>query len=168
METSNEQNERILNYSDDFFTETEQRRIAEYCLSAKYSYGEKDNSNTPVTGMTHNIPESELVYKLIAKTLYDRVEFIRDLKLYRMYVNCFAPSEEPYFHTDGQGFTFLYYPIQRIHNLDDGGETFFVVDGDLMGIMPISNRMVIFDAGIMHKATSYRNDHRFTIAIKYH
>ena len=84
-----------------------------------------------------------------------------------MYVNCFAPTETPYFHTDGVGYTFLYYPDPAIHELDEGGETQFVVDGNIMGIMPISNRMSIFDGTIKHRATSFRTKHRFTVAIKY-
>ena len=32
----------------------------------------------------------------------------------------------------------------------------FFVENDLMGILPISNRMVVFDATILHKATSFR------------
>ena len=164
MET---QEERIINYSDNFFTQKEQEIIFNYCRSANYTYGERDNPNTMVTGMIHNIPNTEFVYKLISKTLYDRVEFIRDMKLYRMYVNCFAPTETPYFHTDGVGYTFLYYPDTAIHELDEGGETQFVVDGNIMGIMPISNRMSIFDGTIKHRATSFRTKHRFTVAIKY-
>lgn len=161
------QEEKLINYSDNFFTQKEQHIIYEYCLSAKYSYGERDNDNGPVTGMTHNIPETEFIYKLIAKTLYDRVEFIRDMNLYRMYINCFSPSELPDFHTDGQGYTFLYYPDPQIHELNEGGETQFIVDGNIMGVMPISNRMVIFDGTIIHRATPFRSSHRFTVAIKY-
>lgn len=161
------QEERIINYSDDFFTQKEQEIIFNYCKSAKYTYGERDNDNTMVTGMVHNIPNTEFVYKLISKTLYDRVEFIRDMKLYRMYVNCFAPMEMPYFHTDGDGYTFLYYPDPAIFELDEGGETQFVVEGNIMGVMPISNRMTIFDGTIEHRATPFRTKHRFTVAIKY-
>jgi hypothetical protein len=161
-------NEKIISYNDDFFTKTEQKIIHDYCLNAGYHYGEIDGPADPISGMTHEIPENEFVYKLLKKTLYDRVDFIRDLNLYRMYVNCFAPSETPNFHIDGlTGYTFLYYPIMREHEVNDGGETIFFVENDLMGILPISNRMVVFDATILHKATSFRNDYRFTVAIKY-
>ena len=110
MET---QEERIINYSDNFFTQKEQEIIFNYCRSANYTYGERDNPNTMITGMVHDIPNTEFVFKLISKTLYDRVEFIRDMKLYRMYINCFAPSEQAKFHTDGEGYTVLYYPMME-------------------------------------------------------
>jgi hypothetical protein len=162
------QQETILNYSDNFFTESEAEKIYGYCLNAKYIYGETDNGDgSPVTGMTHNIPEDQYIYKFIAKTIYDRVEFIRDMKLYRMYINCFAPNENPYFHVDGEGYTFLYYSDNEVFDLNEGGETQFLVDNDLMGVLPVPNRMVIFDGTIKHRATTYRSRHRFTIAIKY-
>jgi len=163
-----ENNQNIeINYSDNFFTETEQRVIYEYCLSAPYQYGETDNGDHRITGMTHNVPETEFIYKLIAKTLYDRVEFIRNMRLYRMYINCFAPSEQPNFHIDGEGCTFLYFPFLEQPNLDEGGETQFFIEDNIYGIRPIPNRMIIFDGMIQHRATAFRSQHRFSLAIKY-
>jgi len=84
-----------------------------------------------------------------------------------MYVNCFVPCERPYFHTDGdEGVTFLYYPNMK-WDKDDGGETQFLMNDDLYGVLPIPNRMVVFSANLLHRATTFRNDHRFTVAIKY-
>ena len=78
-----------------FLLKTEQKIIHDYCLNANITMVKLMVLISNLTGMTHNIPENEFVYKLLKKTLYDRVEFIRDLNLYRMYVNCFAPSETP-------------------------------------------------------------------------
>ena len=50
---------------------------------------------------------------------------------------------------------------------DDGGETQFLMNDELYGILPIPNRMVVFSANLLHRATTFRNDHRFTVAIKY-
>ena len=72
--------------------------------------------------MVHDIPETEFVFQLFAKTIYDRAEFTQDMKLYRMYINHFAPSEQGYFHLDGEGYTFLYYPMMEEYDLDEGGE----------------------------------------------
>ena len=46
-------------------------------------------------------------------------------------------------------------------------ETQFYIDGEIRGVVPISNRMVYFDANILHRATTFRDRHRFTVAIKY-
>ena len=78
----------------------------------------------------------------------------------------FAPSETPYFHTDGEGITFLYYPNLE-WNLQDGGETQFYVDGNILGVPPAPNRLVMFDGEIVHRASSFRDRYRFTVAIKY-
>ena len=43
----------------------------------------------------------------------------------------------------------------------------FYINNDIYGITPVPNRMVVFDANIQHRATTFRNDHRFTVAIKY-
>jgi len=156
-----------INFSDEFFTDTERQVIYKYCVNADYHYGESDNLDYNITGMIHDIPETEFVYKMISKTLYDRVEFIRDMYLYRMYVNCFAPSENANFHQDGNGYTFLYYPSPEEMDLDEGGETQFLVEDNIYGIRPIPNRMVVFDGMIKHRATPFRSKHRFTVAIKY-
>ena len=156
-----------LNYIDQFFSEQEHQIIHDYCLNAEYSYGERDDANLPITGMVHNIPETEFVYKLIKKRLNDSAQQVQGKKLYRMYVNCFVPGEQPYFHTDGdEGVTFIYYPNMK-WDKDDGGETQFLMKDDLYGVLPIPNRMVVFSANLLHRATSFRNDHRFTVAIKY-
>ena len=156
-----------INYDDKFFSDREHEIIYDYCMNAEYSYGESDNKGLPVTGMIHNIPETEFVYKIMKKTIYDRHEKVQQMKLYRMYVNCFAPNENPYFHTDGdKGLTFLYYPNMN-WDLQEGGETQFYINNDIYGITPVPNRMVVFDANIQHRATTFRNDHRFTVAIKY-
>ena len=84
-----------------------------------------------------------------------------------MYVNCFAPSENPYFHTDGDdGVTFLYYVNDR-WELNDGGETQIIVNDEIKGILPLPNRIVGFDASLLHRATSFRFKHRFTLAAKF-
>jgi len=33
--------------------------------------------------------------------------------------------------------------------------------------VPLPNRLMMFDARLLHRATSFRDRHRFTIAVKY-
>ena len=93
----------------------------------------------------------------------------KNLELYRMYINCFAPCEVPYWHDDGPPncITFLYYPHTDKWDMNELGETQFYMDDMIYGIPPIPNRMIMFNAHIKHRATSYRTQHRFTVAIKY-
>lgn len=154
--------------SDNVFSQKNQDLILNYCEDCSYTYGETDDGKNPPTGMVHNIPKNEKVYELFAEQIAISVPETQNMHLYRMYVNCFAPSENPYFHTDWEegGVTFLYYPTEK-WNYNDGGETQFVVDGEIYGVVPLPNRLVYFDANILHRATAFRDKHRFTIAVKY-
>ena len=158
----------MIEVFDKFLTQDQQDGVIEYCKDCEYSYGEQDNGDTPPTGMPHNIPEDEIIYKLFASRILKAVPDLKKLNLYRMYINCFAPSENPYFHTDGDdGYTFLYYPQTEEWDKNDGGETQFYMDGNIYGITPESNRLVMFDASLVHRATAFRDKYRFTVAIKY-
>lgn len=155
----------MIEIVDRFLSKEEFDYILNYCENASYTYGEVDSYGLPPTGMVHQISEVEETYKIFkSKT----EKLVSGIELYRMYINCFAPSENPYFHTDGDpgDITFLYYPTPR-WELNDGGETQFLVDNEIYGVTPVPNRMVYFDASVLHRATAFRNKHRFTVAIKY-
>jgi len=130
---------------------------------APYWAGAKDNKHTIPTGMVSNVKlDSEPVQWFKDKLNFD------NLKVCEAYINCFAPGENPYFHIDRKdGITVLYYLNNEEWNKDDGGETQFLVDGEIRGILPVPNRIVYFDANIQHRATSFRKSHRFTFALKY-
>ena len=133
-----------------------------YLNRKRQSDGSIDEKGKPIEKKTRTVR-----IFLIKKRLKDSAEQVQNKKLYRMYVNCFVPCERPYFHTDGdEGVTFLYYPNMK-WDKDDGGETQFLMNDDLYGVLPIPNRMVVFSANLLHRATTFRNDHRFTVAIKY-
>lgn len=152
---------------DDFFSSQEHDKILKYCKTCEYHYGERDNDENPPTGMTHDIPEKEEIYSLIRKKIESTIPLINQMEFDGMYINCFAASENPYFHIDGEDvITFIYYP-QKEWSLDDGGETQFYIENNIYGIVPKPNRIVMFDGAIVHRATSFRDIHRFTIAIKY-
>ena len=159
----------LVRVSDNYFTNRQHRFILTYCENCSYTYGEVDNSDTPPTGLIHNIPETEEIYPMIEKRISESMGVdAKKYNLYRMYINCFAPREIAYFHTDGDegDLTFLYYPNME-WKLDDGGETQIYETDMFTGVPPIPNRMVMFDASLLHRATSFRDRHRFTIAIKY-
>ena len=158
-----------IRVSDNYFTERQHNFILKYCEDCSYNYGEVDNNDTPPTGLIHEIPPSEEIYPLIERRIEKSMgPDASKYQLYRMYVNCFAPGENPYFHTDGPegDLTFLYYPNINWHP-NEGGETQIDETDMITGVPPIPNRMVMFDASLLHRATSFRSTHRFTIAIKY-
>lgn len=157
----------MINIFDNFFPEETAVSVNEYCKKSLYKYGEVDKTGSPPVGMICKLFETDEFYNYFNDTIKEKVDLARKLNLYRMYINCFSPGEKPYFHVDNcSGITCLYY-TNLTWNEDDGGETQFLINGEIYGILPIPNRLVCFDATLLHKATSFRNDYRFTIAAKY-
>jgi hypothetical protein len=158
----------MIKLIDNFFEEKIHYDIWDYCNSVSYRLGEKDRDNTSPIGGVFEIRKDNNLFSFLDKSLKYRFNELRDLDCYRSYINFFSPNENPYFHYDNdKGYTCLFYPNLN-YELDEGGETQFLVDSKIEGILPIPNRMVLFDANLHHKATSYRTKHRFTIAIKYY
>ena len=152
---------------DNFLEEKDVEFVLKYCFTSSYTYGETDDGTTPPTGMIHNINSDESIYNLLESKIRDACDSVKGMDLYRMYINCFAPSENPYFHVDGDGLTFLYYITNHVWGPNDGGETQFLIDNEIKGVLPISNRLVGFDGNILHRATPFRDKHRFTLAAKF-
>lgn len=154
---------------DNFLSEEYNETVLKYCLETKYSYGERDvhDPDAAVSGMIRNLTKYEDPYNIISKRIVEVFPDIKDLELNRMYINCFAPNENTYFHIDGCKYTFIYYP-QKDWNLAEGGETQFYVNETIIGSPPKPNRMIMFSGkSLIHRAVSFRNKHRFTISIKY-
>ena len=158
--------DNIINVEDNFLTVDEHESVLYYCLGSKYGYGEWDRPELPPTGMVADIEEHEDIYKFFKEKTEP---FVPGLELDRMYINAFAPSENPYFHTDSgvhTDITCLYY-VNDTWSLDDGGATEFYIDGNFVGVAPIPNRLLYFSADIPHRATTLRKHYRFTLALKY-
>ena len=168
--------EKKLELIDNFFPACDYLKVTKYCFETDYYWGERDNEQSSPTGMIHEIYDCEdAPVKESNQWIYDLFlentnHLCPNLKLYRMYINLFAPGENPYFHTDStddEDITFLYYVPSDDWDIDDGGETQFYHDGEMTGVLPIPNRMVYFDSTILHRATSFRDRWRWTVAIKY-
>ena len=57
--------------------------------------------------------------------------------------------------------------MSMMHGVHDGGETQFLIDDEIKGVLPLPNRIIGFDANLLHRATSFRDNHRFTLAAKF-
>ena len=158
--------DNIVNVEDNFLTMDEHKSVLYYCETAKYGYGECDRSGLPPTGMVSEINEDEKIYQFFKQKTQP---FAQGFELDRMYINSFAPSENPYFHTDSKvhsDITCLYY-VNDTWELNDGGATELYIDGNIVGVAPLPNRLLYFSADIQHRATTFRDRYRFTLAIKY-
>jgi Rps23 Pro-64 3,4-dihydroxylase Tpa1-like proline 4-hydroxylase len=156
---------------DNFLTEEEYYITDKIRFFPGYAYGENDGypKDNPIkNGMSLDLSPENKVYKIFSDKISSTFHEVRELTLYRAYVNCFAPNEWSFYHsdTDEYSLTFLYY-LNDSWDINEGGETHFYNNNTITAVPPIPNRIVYFDGRILHKATSFRNRHRFTIAIKY-
>ena len=132
----------------------------------KFTYGEVDSFDTPPTGMVYDMSEDDNLFdKFYAAVLRNHSE-IESLSYQRAYVNLFLPHEDPYFHTDGNVITCLFY-INPEYNDNEGGETQFLIEDNIVGIKAKPARLVVFDGNIVHRATSFRSNPRLTVALKF-
>lgn len=135
----------------------------------KFKYGEADTPDTPPTGMTFNLDSNQ--YDILKADLFRHFGELNNLKFSRAYVNLFMPHENPYFHRDdlyieNKLMTLLLYICPQ-YDLDEGGETQFIINDEIRGVFPKPGRAVLFDGSIIHRASSFRGNPRITIALKY-
>tara|TARA_E500000178_G_C17038341_1_gene764840 strand:+ start:12536 stop:13003 length:468 start_codon:yes stop_codon:yes gene_type:complete len=127
-----------------------------------YKMGEKDREDTLPVGMVSVIDNG---FTQLPALIEEKLN-LPQKNIVRCYVNCFSPKENPYFHSDGDCITILYYPNDSV-DIDQGGETQFLIEDYIKAIPYVPDRLIKFDGKIPHKATSFRDYYRFTIAIKY-
>ena len=160
---------------DGLFSKDEMEKITNIMLrNCPFHYGERDNPDTPPTGLVCDFGKMQLdegFQKLLndfVNKIYEKNENLKNAKLYRIYLNYFAPRENPYFHIDGHGtITCLYYLNPEL-NCNEGGETQFLINDEIKGVQSKPGRLVIFDGGLKHRATSFRSHPRLTLAIKFY
>lgn len=149
---------------NDVFTYEQNMFYYENILRRDFYYGERDSEKFPPTGLVSNISfHDSLFVQLDSKV--QQLNKTRK-KIRRAYVNLFLPNERPFFHTDGNIRTFLFYFNPKV-DLNENGETQFFLDKEIRGILPVPGSVVSFDGTILHRATSFRSFPRITVALKY-
>jgi len=151
----------VVDIKRNFLTPDLYKKVEDYCYQADYYYGEWDNPDQVPTGVIHNLKlDSEIVSYFPSK--------IKELSLYRAYINLFNAGERPNFHIDGEGLTSIFYLNSEEYKLDEGGCTEILTDQQyLISILPIRNSLVTFNAKSVHRATAFKSLPRFTVALKY-
>ena len=156
----------MIKVIDNFFVLEEHQNLNRYCEESLYNVGEADKEGVPRSGIVHEITKDNPLFNWLVNKIYLKEPSTKKYNCYRAYINCFIPNEKTFYHTDWpHGVTCLYYTNLNF-NKEEGGETQFLINNEIKGILPIPNRMVIFDATLEHKATSFNSDRRFTIALK--
>jgi len=95
---------------------------------------------------------------------------------WRVYINAGVYGDHSFWHTDVEkeedpDVTALFYLCDPEWSIDDGGETLFYTDEHdaAVAVAPKLGRLVIFDGGIVHRATSPSRictKTRYTLAVK--
>ena len=125
---------------------------------------EIDFKGAAPVGETCELPSSFETYRAIIQEL--KKLFPVPWTIDRFYVNRFKPREVPQFHADGDVITCLLYADPGNWSPRDHGETQLLIGGEIRGILPLPNRMLVFDGRILHRATSFQTRVRHTIAAK--
>jgi hypothetical protein len=155
----------MIKIYDNFLSEKEKQEIYDYCKKQSYHRGEVDRIGCPPTGLISNLDNQNIISKLMKQITNEKKD------MFRTYINLFIPNEKPYYHQDNNDpnyKTCIYYVnTDKINYMEEGGEPYFIQNDFIKGVSFVSGRMVLFNSNIMHKATSFRNRDRYTIAIKY-
>lgn len=155
----------MIEIRDNFLPKDDLESFYNFCLNAPWYYGERDAPHYEPTGLMTPLKKGDFWYDVFEEVFEENFQITQ--KVYRMYVNFFIPGEQPHFHKDGPPGqkTMLFYP-NPYTDLDNGGETKFVINEEIRSIPPVTNRAILFDAHIWHSASSFRKDPRFTLAMK--
>mgnify|MGYP003136228072 FL=1 len=115
----------------------------------------KTDENLFFASAQENLFTHKFLYNLFCK------KYNLSNRLLRSYVNCYPPQSFGNFHPDDGDVTLLFYPDENEKN--KGGTEF--EDGTKVEFK--TNRLIIFDAKILHKANiNSSNEMRYSIAWK--
>ena len=159
----------VIRYNH-IFTSDEYRKLIELIKEFKWIYGGTSTTDSEASKFWY----SELMGHPFFVDWLDKIQKVTNKKftINRLYANGQTLGQDGSWHVDSHdtetGYTFLYY----LNDYDDVsliGETYFMVDGEPVGITPIPNSAIIFPHNFKHKGMAPRkgfNDLRVTIAFK--
>ncbi len=152
----------MIDVIDNAFGESTRKEIFTFVENLSYTVGEQDREDTPPTGAVSELCSDDYDLPKLIQQKTGR----KSNQVLRYYVNSYKQQEFPYWHDDGECITILYYP-NNVDSLDEGGETQFYIENKIIGIPYKPDRLITFDGRIPHKATAFRTQTRYTIAVKY-
>ena len=139
----------------------------ELLFNKRFRYGEKDTYGMQPTGMTYDFSDDDEIFLRLNSIVLEKFPEMAGKELRRKMVNLFQPHERPFYHNDGDVWTFLFYIVPPV-SPDEGGETqFYIDDKTTYSCSPKPGRMVKFDGRTLHKAITFRTIPRLTAVIKY-
>ena len=170
--------EEITVYDNLITREENEKYRTSLLYNCDFRYGEKDDEYQEPTGVvcdfTNTMNSDDMVdpylssmLKNLLNKIYENNIFLKKRRLYRVYLNLFTCNEQPNFHIDGDNtITCLYY-LNPSLDLNEGGETQFLIDNEIRGIISKPGRLTVFNGGLLHRATSFKSHPRLTLAFKF-
>ncbi len=156
--------EGIILAIDDFLHPKVFLEVAAEVLKLTNWTPETDHPDLPPVGASCDIEFGSRIQLEMYKELEKL--FAVPWQVARFFVNRFEAKEVPQFHRDLCPITCLLYADTPEWNFDDHGETQLLVNGEVRGILPRPNRLLLFDGYLMHRATSFQTRTRHTISLQ--
>jgi hypothetical protein len=144
-------------------------------LKGPFYYGAIDGPNSKPSGLINGFWDLDM-------KLYPQLKTIREFYLNKIYqiepsfkkrpigverLNLFLPGENPEFHTDHKDWITCMFYINPELSINEGGETQFHSKENFHCVSSKPGRLVIFDGGIEHRATSFRTHPRLTLVFSF-
>lgn len=159
----------MIKIYDDLFDDESISRFLTDIKSQDYHVDVSDNGHDTESGCSSPVSYHSLFYNKMLITIQTSIPEVANLTLTDCYINCFFPREFPNFHVDSDdasAMTLLYYANSNEFN--EGGTEIYNSDThEVRCILPKPGRIVIFSGNYLHRATSFRDKKRFTVAFKY-
>jgi hypothetical protein len=154
---------------DSFFKNNENEKIIKEITKLKFKKTKAERKNTDPVGKNCQIKKTSFIYKAFTKELKKQNLIPQGNKLHQAYVDLLSPNENPYYNSNNEKITvFLYYVVGFDDpNLDLGGETLFVNDPLIQGIVPKKHRLIVFSNGVWYKSNPFRDFDKYVVVFKY-
>jgi hypothetical protein len=96
-------------------------------------------------------PLESNLFHMLWKIIQKEFTTLQDCTCYRIIANGTVKGQNITWHTDHGDFTALYFPNDW--NPEWGGSTHFLIDGREQAITYKQNRLVLFDANMLHSSS---------------
>jgi len=152
---------------DDLVSVGDQRKFLSECNRLGYNVNAWDESPADASGASASVSIHSYMHNKLMMIIGNNIMSVEGLQPYDCYVNCFFPNENPNWHIDNdsdKSRTLIYYA--NTNDFNEGG-TEFLGENTVMSVLPKAGRIVVFPGNYKHRATSFRDKKRFTIAFKY-
>tara|TARA_Y100000385_G_scaffold276113_1_gene321448 strand:- start:267 stop:773 length:507 start_codon:yes stop_codon:yes gene_type:complete len=159
---------------DDFLSKEDHHEIYNLTMKRKWN-SINDSEDDPLSGQSgynsgDRFHERGTQIILSECLVYPNLKKILETEYGQTLYNKYEPKTPTYFHTDSDdgGWTLIYFPDIAEYDYQMGGETQILVDNQIVGVLPLPNRLMAFDGSLMHKGTSFTNNQlRYSLALQF-